>query len=132
MANITPVEVNFKVAYDGQAVQAGTMSVRDLAPALMAMSDLFDEANRQVQGEDGPGVNLKFKAVGKGSFEVELALSYGLIEALIDFFTSEAVTALAGLMTLLGIGTGFTKGLMWLIKKIRGRNITEVEMIEER
>ena len=44
-------KASFRVAFDGEAVAQHTMNVRDLAPALLALSDAFIEANQIVHGE---------------------------------------------------------------------------------
>ena len=63
--------VNFKISYDGPAVESGSMPVRDLAPALMSLSQLFEDVNREVQEQD-VDITLRFTSVGKGSFEESL------------------------------------------------------------
>lgn len=44
-------EVNFRVTYDGPALQAHVMDVRELAPAMIAMADLLKVANEELYGD---------------------------------------------------------------------------------
>ena len=41
-------EIEFHIAYDGPALVDGRMDVRDLAPALIALGELFQEANGMI------------------------------------------------------------------------------------
>ena len=42
----------FRVAYDGDALASHTMDIRDLAPALLGLGDIFVEANRLLNGKE--------------------------------------------------------------------------------
>jgi hypothetical protein len=50
----------FSLKYDGSAVDAGTMDVRDLAPALLGVGQLIEAASRVVNGENS-AVKVKIK-----------------------------------------------------------------------
>ena len=55
----------FTIVFDGEALQDHTMDVRDLAPALLSLSQLFDETSRLLYG-DKVDVRLHVKAVESG------------------------------------------------------------------
>ena len=58
-------EVDFAVEYDGPALQAGRMPVRDLAPALLALGEIFTDASRVFYPEREP-VALNIEATREG------------------------------------------------------------------
>jgi hypothetical protein len=66
-------ETSFEVKYEGEALRDGRMPVRDLAPALLALGQLFTEASQLLYPENEP-VSLEIEATKEGSFEVGLVL----------------------------------------------------------
>jgi hypothetical protein len=64
----------FALQYEGPAVADGLMSVRELAPALLAFGDLCDQANREIHGDESR-VEVKIRAVSPGSVIVNLVVA---------------------------------------------------------
>lgn len=118
-------ELEFEVTYDGPAIQAGRMAVRDLAPALLALGEIFTEASRLIE-PDRPPVALHIRATEHGSFTADLVLHAGSIwNQLIDMFSSQTATAIANLLAVVG-GAG---GLFAVLKGLRGRRVITQEAV---
>lgn len=118
-------ETTFALAYDGPALADGRMEVRDLAPALLSLADLFRQANA-VTFPEAPPVTLEIRAQDRGSFVVDLALVQPeFVDEAIRWLTSQQVTALLHLRELVIGGGAVVGGVFWLIKKARGRRITD-------
>lgn len=114
----------FRLAYDGEALAENTMDVRDLAPALIALGELFTRANTILNGEN-ISVSLKVRATQPGSFELLLLLQQAYHTAT-QFLTSDLVTSAANLKELV---VGFPKtgdSLFGLFKKLKGQKLTVV------
>ena len=102
------------------------MPVRDLAPALLAVGDLFAEASR-VLHPDLPPVALDIQATEDGSFTVNLILyAPDLWDQIVEIFTSKDVTAIINLRDALLAGGG----LFWLQKHLRARRVEKKERVE--
>lgn len=112
--------VEFKVAYDGEALRSHTMDVRDLAPALLSLGQLFDEANRVLNG-DKVTVSLQIKAHEEGSFEILLHLYQSIGDQLTQFLVGDFVTSIINLKELVLGGGTVLYGLYWLIKRLKGQ-----------
>ncbi len=116
----------FNIVYDGPALAEHRMDVRDLAPALIAVSDLFAAANKELNGE-AADVRVEVKASFKqGSFGIELLFTQDFISQIRDMFAGQNATALAnagGIIGLLGFAGG---GLLGLLRKLRGRRPYEI------
>lgn len=115
-------ETDFAVIYDGPAVASSRMEVTDLAPALLALADVFRDANA-VLNPDSPPVSLQIQATDTGSFDVGLVLAHeGLIDQITTFFSSDPSTALLNLKEyVIGGGTG----LFFLIRWLKGRRAAQ-------
>lgn len=121
-------ETTFKVKYEGPALEDGRMPVRELAPALMALGELFTEASTTVY-PDRPPVALDIHATEKGSFGIDLILNAadGPWGAAKDLFGSDGATALVNLKDLV-LG-GSCIGLVELIRRLRGQAVESEEPV---
>ncbi|MGF6737374.1 hypothetical protein [Paraburkholderia atlantica] len=130
-------QATFRITYDGPALATSEMEVRELAPALHAMGDLLEHANRVLNGEAAKvAVNVKgsFKT---GCFGIDLASYQSITSHLVDFFSGREVQAVGLLLAYLGISakdglSGAHKGLIQVLKWIRGRPISTVQTTESK
>lgn len=90
--------VAFEIVYDGPALAAHEMDVRDLARALLSTGNLFQELSKAVDPA-AQGVSVNIRATAPSSFLVELHLIYQAFET---GLLSTPVTATDGLFGLLG------------------------------
>lgn len=70
-------EVSFQFQYAGSAVESGLMNVRDLAPALLAVGDLCEQANYEVNGT-AVKASVQVRAPAPGSVIVVFVLNIGI------------------------------------------------------
>ena len=121
----------FTISYDGPALLEGAMDVRDLAPALMALGQLLDAANSNLNGDDAH-IKLQVKATERGSFQINLELIQNWTTQVLEFFGTPEVSGATNLLTwTLGIPTLAGGGLIWLIKKMKGRSPDTAEKISD-
>ena len=114
-------QAHLDMVYDGPALADGSMNVRDLAPAMMAVGSFFEAANRLSNGARA-SVSVNVRATSAGSFHVAFEVvqnieSVGVLEADIGDILATA-NALKGL--LIG-GGGVAAGIFGLVKWLRGR-----------
>jgi hypothetical protein len=134
---------NITIAYDGEALRNGEMDVRALAPALLALGNLFDSAN-SVLNTPQTKMNISVKATSVGSFEIVLQITQTLAQQVSDFFsstptysakdiitllTSDTVDAILNATELATLGANFG-GLYYLIRKWRGKAATSATDLE--
>jgi len=113
-------ETEFALVYDGPALADGRMAVRELAPALLALGDLFAEAS-VIAYPDREPVALDIKATAEGSFDVHLILhAVDAWDKIVQIFSSDAASALLQLKEYIILGGG---GLFWLVRRLHGRKI---------
>lgn len=120
-------ERSFEVKYDGEALRDGRMPVRDLAPALLAIGELFKIAGSELYPELPPPM-LEAKATEKGSFDVHLILNASdAWEQVMNMLTSKGSTALTNLEGLVFGGSGAMIGLYKFTKAVKRRKIERTE-----
>ena len=68
-------KTDFKISYGGPAVENGTMDVSDLAPALLAVGEIFREINKELNGERAE-VKTNVVAVKEGCFDAVIPANF--------------------------------------------------------
>lgn len=120
----------FIVTYDGPALQGSEMDARDLAPALLAISDLVDRTNA-IFNRDRASTKVVVRASFRtGCFGIDLGVVQSYAQHAIDFFGSDGVTAAANLAGILGLAGATGTGVVHVLKKLRGRPIRRVVRVD--
>ena len=119
------------IAYTGTAVNNGTMDVAELAPALLALSNLIGEAN-QILNNDGSMIEVRVSAhFERGSFEMFLELSRTLAQQ-IKLFFSEENYSLNDVLTALGLGSTLSGiNVLELYRWLKGKQPQKVERVDD-
>lgn len=120
----------FFISYDGSALQTHEMDVKDLAPALLAIGELLEEANRALNGEDIK-VRVNIRAPQPGSVEVFFSVVQDFLSQTMSLLNGEFVNSIINgkeLVALLGLGGG--GGVVALLKWLRNRKIKNIIKVE--
>lgn len=108
---------DLSVQYDGPSLAHHCMDIRDLAPALSALSDMFAAAHRQLADGWSPPPALLVTAQREGSFAVELILAAAdSLDTVIDLFSGRKATAAS---TAIALTTPVFGALGWLALRAR-------------
>jgi hypothetical protein len=118
---------DFTLTYDGPALATHEMNVRDLAPAMLAVGELFEALNRLYNGKQAD-VAVNVTALSPGCFQVGFDIVQTIKDAT-EFLSGQEVTAALNLKAILGIGAGTGIGLFQLIKRYRGRAPERIEKL---
>lgn len=116
-------DLAFDLEYDGPALEAHEMDVRELAPALLSAANLFQEVNRVMHPAD-PEVTVNVRATSEGSFLVQLKLVY---DQTTDVLGGQEVTAAVNLGAIL---TWVSALIVW-IKQRGSRPIVSQTPVED-
>ena len=103
------------------------MDVRDLAPALLAVGQLFDAANSVLNG-DRATISVNVNATSEACFEIDLELSQKLGKQIVELFSGDTVTSALQLKEVVLIGG---VGLIWLVRKLCGKNPGKLEKVDD-
>lgn len=130
MSNMSAT-AHFSIKYDGPALSTHEMDVRELAPALIALSELLEQSSKAAFPDaDAVRVNVQGNFKG-GSFGVDLIALQSIKDQLVSMFAGPEATAAANLLAVLqGIGLvgAAGGGLIGVIKWLRGRAPTAIRM----
>lgn len=110
-------QASFDIVYDGPAVADGSMNVRDLAPAMLAVGTLFEAANNIANGQRAQ-VNINVRATSPGSFHILYEVIQATTPQIID---ASLLTTAIQLKELLIGGMAIASGLFAIIKWVNRR-----------
>lgn len=122
-------EADFTLFYDGPILSDGQMDVRDLAPALLALGGLVEEANRVVNGQSAK-VRVQVKTFKDGSFGVDLLVFQDLSQRLAGWASGFNIATAKDILEWIGLLSTPTATLIWVIKKLRGRKPKRASRLE--
>ena len=126
---------SFKVVYRGKGPDEGHMRVADLAPALLAIGILCDEASAILYPK-GPRSHVQISAIREGSFEVALDVVQPFLQQVANLF--QAAPSFADqILKLIGISsvkdaadlTATVGNLLVLLHVLGGRKPESIETI---
>jgi hypothetical protein len=121
----------FEIAYEGPALEDGIMDVNELAPALLALGNLVDSANKAIGDPDSQTRVVVRSNFEKGSFQITLELIYRLSEQLkLIFDVKQVATSADKLLGWVGLVSCSGVSLIELLKLIRGRTINSAIIID--
>lgn len=123
------ITVHFSIRYDGPALAAHQMDVRELAPALIALSELLEQSSKAAY-PDATEVQVKVNGSFKGgSFGVDLTAVQTVAQQIVAAFSGQEATAAANLFGIVGgLGLLGTGGLIGVIKWLGGRKPSEIRL----
>lgn len=125
-------EARFSLLFRGSAVDNGEIDVQDFAPALLAVGDLLQAANKVINS-DKATVSVKVRATSEGCFEVDLTLFQQLATSIFTFAEAhkdgiEAANGLADLVWKISAGVvGTGGGLFALLRWMKRRKPDKIE-----
>lgn len=125
-------KTEFTLKYDGPALANHEMDVKDLAPALLSLGELLEEANKAFNG-DKIKLAVKIKATQEGSVDVLLSVVQDFLGQAVTLFSGAGVSSVVNaycILQIVGIANSGDGGLFGLMRWIKGRKIKSIVKLE--
>ncbi len=111
--------VTTTIRYDGPALAGHEMDVQDLAPALLALADIIQLANRKFNGTQADIKVLVNADVEQRCFMIDISLVMSLLDQAKGLLGTDHVKTAKEIAEWVGILSGASLGLFQLLKFIR-------------
>jgi len=119
MATEMTKHVRTTIRYDGPALAGHEMDVQDLAPALLALADIIQIANKKFNGSDASIKVLVNADVEQRCFMIDISLVQSFLDQAKGFLGTDHVKTAYEIAQWVGILGGGTAGLFQLLKFLR-------------
>jgi hypothetical protein len=119
--------VRTTIRYDGPALAGHEMDVQDLAPALLALADIIQFANRKFNGDQAEMRVLVNADVEQKCFMLDVSLVQSLLEQAKTFFGQDGVKTAKEIAEWIGLISGGGVGLFQLLKFMRHKDDSETK-----
>lgn len=112
--------VRTTIRYDGPALSGHEMDVQDLAPALLALAEIVQIANRRFNGTETSIKVLVNADVEQRCFMIDVSLVQSFLDQAKGLLGSDHVKTAREIAEWVGLLSGGTIGLFQLLKFLRG------------
>jgi hypothetical protein len=113
-------KTEFELFYEGPILEDGSMDVRDLAPAMLAMGDAMELAGKVLYGDSAKTL-VNVRCFKHGSFGVSLEVCQDLGSQILHLFFGDAVNGALNVLETLGLIAVSSKGLFQLLLFAKGK-----------
>ncbi|HPA44501.1 MAG TPA: hypothetical protein PLG59_01865 [bacterium] len=128
-------KTSFSVAYGGELLESGLMDINQLAPALLSLGQLLDEANKTLNG-DRSRLQVKVSSDFKsGSFDIFLELTQRFVDQIGDLLHHTEHYSPTKILQFLGLTpdnlpelTAYGASLIVIYKFLKGERPPKIEM----
>lgn len=114
-------QADLQIIFQGEAVEDGAMDVRELAPSLLALGDLFSSANALLNGEQARVVVRVNSQFERGSFDIRIRIIQTILEQAKALLLGKSVTEVKEIAERLVLGVKGGLSLISLLKWLKNR-----------
>ena len=125
-----------RIAYDGEAFREHKIDVRELAPSMLALADIFVESNRVFNGDEARVNVFVVENFEENCFDfgLQIVQTWASVKSLLHHDETLAAKQLLELVILGGTALGapfvLCKGVVSAFRAIRGRKPKDIVRIE--
>lgn len=123
--------IKTNIKFDGPALTGRSMDVADLAPSLIALSDVFKRANHLFNGEKSAIKVLVNADLEQNCFELTLKLAQTIWDQVGVLLSDDNIKTAKEIAEWVGIIGGSSFSLFRLIKFLKGRKVTDVIILKQ-
>lgn len=110
------------VTYNGPALDDHTMDIKDLAPSVLALSELFELANNELNNGKAK-TSLRIVGFESNCVTIPITIDQSVIEGFLNLIQNKETLSPLVLATMLGFSDQV--GLLQLLLWVKGREITK-------
>lgn len=123
-------QADLQIIFQGEAVEDGAMDVRELAPSLLALGDVFSSANAVLNGEQARVVVRVTSQFEHGSFDIRIRILQTILEQAKALLLGKPVTEIKEIAERLILGVKGGVSIISLLKWLKNRRPEKETVLE--